>query len=46
MVTNDPFLYCCGCDEVHRITPFDEAPMYELQGSRVHAIPMNDRRDS
>ena len=44
MVTNDPFLYCCGCNEVHRITPFDEAPIYELQGSRVRVIPMNDRR--
>ncbi len=43
MVTNDRFLYCCGCNEVHRITPFDDAPIYDRQGSRVRAIPMNDR---
>jgi hypothetical protein len=43
MVNNDRFPYCCGCNEVHRITPFDEAPIYDLQGSHVREIPMNDR---
>ena len=44
MVTNDRFLYCCGCNEVHRVTPFDQAPIYDLQNSRVREIPMDDRR--
>ena len=43
MVSNDRFLYCRGCNEVHRSTPFDEAPIYDLQGSCVREIPMNDR---
>ena len=44
MVTNDRFLYCCGCNEVHKVTPFDKAPTYELQGSSVREIPTDDRR--
>lgn len=44
MVANDRFLYCCGCNEVHRVTPFDQAPIYDVQGSRVREVPMDDRR--
>jgi hypothetical protein len=44
MVTNDRFLYCCGCNEVHKVTPFDKAPTYDLQGSSVREIPTDDRR--
>lgn len=44
MVTNDRFLYCCGCNEVHRITPFDQAPFYDLQGSSMRETPMDDGR--
>ena len=44
MVTNDRFLYCCGCNEVHKVTPFDKAPTYDLQGSTVREIPTDDRR--
>ena len=44
MVTNDRFLYCCGCNEVHKVTPFDQAPTYDLQGSSVREIPTDDRR--
>ena len=45
MVTNDCFLYCCGCNEVHRITPFDKAPFYDLQGSSMRESPMDDLRE-
>ncbi len=44
MVNHDRFLYCHGCNEVHKVTPFDQAPIYEMQGSRVREIPTDDRR--
>ncbi|MDP9131428.1 MAG: hypothetical protein M3N35_13690 [Candidatus Binatota bacterium] len=44
MGNNDRFLYCCGCNEVHRVTPFDQAPIYERQGLHVREIPTDDRR--
>jgi hypothetical protein len=45
MVTNDRFLYCCSCNEMYRITPFDQAPFYDLQGSSMHESPMDDLRE-
>ena len=42
MMARDRFLYCCGCNEVHRITPFDQAPFYDLQGSIIRESPMDD----
>ena len=44
MANHDRFLYCRGCNEVHKVTPFDQAPIYELQGSNVREIPTDDRR--
>ncbi len=44
MAANDRFLYCGGCNEVHRVTPFDQAPIYERQGLHVREIPTDDRR--
>lgn len=44
MIGNDRFLYCRDCNEVHKVTPYDRAPIYDLQGSRVCEIPTDDRR--
>lgn len=44
MIGNDRFLNCRGCNEVHKVTPFDQAPIYEMQGSRAREIPTDDRR--
>jgi hypothetical protein len=40
----DRFLYCRICNEVHHVTPFDSAPMYDLEGTTVREIVMDDRR--
>ena len=44
MIGNERFLHCRRCNEVHRVTPFDQAPIYELQGSNMREIPTDDRR--
>jgi hypothetical protein len=44
MIGKERFLHCRGCNEVHKVTPFDQAPIYELQGSNVREIPTDDRR--
>jgi hypothetical protein len=40
----DQFLYCRICDEVHHVTPFDSAPIYDLEGMTVREIFIDDRR--
>jgi hypothetical protein len=40
----DRFLYCRICNEVHHVTPFDSAPMYDLEGTTVREIVIDDRR--
>jgi len=44
MIGHDRFLYCRECNEIHKVTPFDDAPTYDLQGSQPHEIPTDDRR--
>ena len=39
----DRFLCCRKCHEVHRITDFDQAPIFELQGATLMEQPMDDR---
>ncbi|MGZ8488859.1 MAG: hypothetical protein ACXWW4_10040 [Candidatus Binatia bacterium] len=46
MIGNERFLHCRGCNEVHKVTPFDQAPIYELQGSNVREIPTDDGANS
>ena len=41
---HDQFLYCRSCHEVHRLTPFDRAPIYLLEGMIVREIFTDDRR--
>lgn len=40
----DGFLYCRSCGEVHHVTQFDQAPMYDLRGSSMTEVSMDDRR--
>ena len=40
----DQFLYCRICNEVHHVTPFDSAPIYDLEGMAVREIFIDDRR--
>jgi hypothetical protein len=42
----DQFLYCRICNEVHHITPFDSAPIYDLDlnGMTVREIFTDDHR--
>ena len=44
MMGHDRFLYCRDCNEAHKATPFDQAPIYDVQGARVREIPTDDRR--
>ena len=44
MIGNDRFLYCRDCNEVDKATPYERAPIYDRQGSRVRGIPTDDRR--
>ena len=39
----DRFLCCHRCSEVHHITEFDQAPIYDLQGAAIMEQPMDDR---
>ena len=41
---HDQFLYCRICHEVHHLTPFDRAPIYQLEGMTVREIFTDDRR--
>jgi len=41
---HNQFLYCRICHEVHRVTPFDRAPIYLLEGMTVREIFTDDRR--
>jgi len=41
---HDQFLYCRICHEVHRLTPFDRAPIYLLEEMTVREIFTDDRR--
>jgi hypothetical protein len=43
MVGDDRYLYCGNCNEVHKATRFDQAPIYDLQGSEVFEIPTDDQ---
>ncbi|HEY7319173.1 MAG TPA: hypothetical protein VIE89_16535 [Candidatus Binatia bacterium] len=38
------FLYCRTCKEAHHITPFDNAPIYYLEGTTLREIAIDDRR--
>jgi len=40
----DRFLYCQKCNEAHRLTPFDRAPLYNPQDSGVEETCIDDRR--
>lgn len=40
----DRFLYCRICNEVHHVTPSDSAPIYDLEGTTVREIFIDDRR--
>jgi len=40
----DQFLYCRICNEVHHVTAFDSAPIYDLEGMTVREIFIDDRR--
>jgi hypothetical protein len=40
----DQFLYCRICNEVHHVTPFDTAPINDLEGMAVREIFIDDRR--
>jgi len=44
MMGHDRFLYCRACNEAHKATPFDQAPIYDVQGEHVREIPTDDRR--
>jgi len=44
MLGQDRFLYCRDCNEVHKVTPFDQAPIYDFMGSDIREIPTDDRR--
>ena len=40
----DRFLYCRNCNEAHHVTPFDRAPIYNLQEMSVEETFIDDRR--
>lgn len=40
----DSFLYCRRCSEAHRVSEFDLAPTYRLNGTEVVEEPTDDRR--
>jgi hypothetical protein len=37
------FLYCHDCNAAHRVTPFDSAPVFEMDGMEIHELPQDDR---
>ena len=41
---HNQFLYCRICHEIHRLTPFDRAPIYLLEGMTLREIFTDDRR--
>jgi hypothetical protein len=42
---NRRFLYCRDCNAIHRVTVFDTAPFFEIDGLNVREVPQDDRRD-
>jgi hypothetical protein len=38
------FLHCRRCGELHRVTPFDQAPLYQHDGAAISEVPSDDRR--
>jgi hypothetical protein len=43
-MVGDRFIWCCTCNEVHHVTPFDEAPRYQWDHGEQIELPMDDRR--
>jgi len=43
-MNEDRFLYCRICNDVHHITPFDHAPIYDLEDMTVRETATDDRR--
>jgi len=43
-VLGDSFLYCRRCSQAHRVSEFDRAPIYRLNGTEVVEEPADDRR--
>lgn len=43
-MVGDRFLYCRRCGDVHRITRFDQAPVYRRDRDGVTEIPADDQR--
>jgi len=43
-VLGDSFLYCRRCSEAHRVSEFDRAPIYRLNGVEVIEEAADDRQ--
>jgi hypothetical protein len=43
-VLGHSFLFCRRCSEAHRVSEFDRAPIYRLNGTEVVEEPADDRR--
>jgi hypothetical protein len=43
-MSGDRFLYCCNCNQVHHVSPFDQAPIFEREGAEIQEIPADDRQ--
>lgn len=41
----DKFIWCRHCDEVHHVSPFDQAPAYALIAGEARETPADDWRD-
>jgi hypothetical protein len=40
----EKFIHCCGCDTVHRITPFDKAPTHVFSANEIKEQATDDWR--
>jgi hypothetical protein len=44
-MANGKFIWCRRCGEVHRVTSFDRAPVFEFSTGEVAETPVDDWRD-
>ncbi len=43
-MTEEKYIWCRNCNEVHHVSRFDTAPMYIIAQGEEREVPMDDRR--
>jgi hypothetical protein len=41
---SDNYIWCRNCNEIHHVTPFDRAPLYDSTGGEQAELPVDDWR--